>query len=154
DVFPAYAGLDALIEWDEQVEIRILSPFDGYEYDLNNASVVCRVKFGETSVLLTGDAEIPAEKIALNELPASYFSATILKMGHHGSSTSTGAALFDAVKPEAAFMSLGEDNSYGHPHREIIELLNGAKIPYYRTDESGIIHFTLDGTGWSVKTEK
>ena len=150
----AIAGENAFIPWDEQVEIRILSPFGGEEYDLNNASVVCRVRFGDTAIMLTGDAEAPAEKTALNELPASYFAATVLKMGHHGSSSSTTQAFFDAVNPAIAIMSLGADNTYGHPHKETLALLKDAGIPYYRTDLDGTVRITLDGSTYVVETEK
>ena len=137
------------------MEIRILSPLADVTYDdLNDTSVVCRVRFGDTSILLTGDAESYAEKAALKELPASYFRSTVLKLGHHGSSSSTSAAFLDAVGPEAAIASLGADNEYGHPHEETIEALRSADTPFYRTDQSGTIHIAMDGANYSIKTEK
>lgn len=154
-VHEALADGDTFIDWDAQVEVRILSPVAGHTYsDLNNASAIVRVKFGDTAILLTGDAEHDAERIALGEYPASYFASTVLKLGHHGSSTSTMQAFFDAVNPSIAVMSLGEGNTYGHPHSEILALLEQAGIPYYRTDESGTVHITLNGSGYSVETEK
>lgn len=151
----AVGGENAFIEWDDQVEIRILSPLADVTYDdLNDASVVCRVRFGDTSILLTGDAERYAEKAALKELPASYFRSTVLKVGHHGSNSSTSAAFLDAVGPEAAVASLGANNEYGHPHEEVVQALKSADIPFYRTDVSGTIHITMDGAKYSIETEK
>lgn len=155
NVREAVAGEDALIEWDEQVEARVLSPFAGdSDDDLNNASVICRIRFGDTAILLTGDAERKAEEAALRELPASYFAAEVLKMGHHGSSTSTSEAFLAAVNPEYAIMSLGADNTYGHPHQEIIALLEDAGIPFYRTDMNGTVLVRMDGETCMVEAER
>ncbi|MEL7609050.1 MAG: ComEC/Rec2 family competence protein [Bacillota bacterium] len=155
-VHKAQGGKDALISWDPQVEVRILSPLAGGDYgdDLNAWSIVLRVKFGDTAILLTGDAEAPTESFALNSLPASYFKATVLKLGHHGSSTSTSEAFLKAVSPEIAVASLGKDNDYGHPHAETLALLARYDIPLYRTDESGTIEVVLDGSKASVTTAR
>lgn len=154
-VYQAKAGVGALIEWDEAIEVRILSPVDGESFkDLNDASVVLRLRYDETSILLTGDAEETSEKIMLREFPPSYLKATVLKVGHHGSSSSTSAAFFAAVAPEVAVISLGEDNSYGHPHAEPMELFEDNGVEVFRTDQHGTVHIILDGKAYTIQTEK
>lgn len=149
-----YADEAPALDWDEDVTVRVLSPFSDEEYDLNNASIVLNVIYGDTSVLLTGDAETAAEKIMLERLPASYFRATILKLGHHGSNTSTSDAFLEAVSPQAIAIEVGEGNDYGHPHAETLELLEAWGGPVYRTDLNGTIRFILDGSGYTVTAEK
>ena len=155
NVKQAVGGKTSAINWDEDVEVTILSPLPGVEYDnLNDWSVILHVQYGDTSILLTGDAESFAEKAALKALPEKYFRATVLKVGHHGSSTSSSDAFLDAVDPEIAVASLGKDNEYGHPHKEVVEALEARNIPLYRTDTAGTIHIVLDGEGYTVETEK
>lgn len=150
-----YAGADSRIEWDDAVTVTILSPFKGEEYDdLNNWSAVLKVAYGGTSIILTGDAEAYAENIMLDKLPAELFKADVLKLGHHGSSSSTSEAFFKAVAPSYAVASLGEGNDYGHPHRETLELLDKYDTPFYRTDESGTITVIMDGKNVKITTEK
>lgn len=154
-VVEAAAGENTLIEWEKDVEVRILSPLEGVAHkDLNDASVVCRVKYGETAAMLTGDAEAHAERRMLDAFPRAYFEAQILKLGHHGSSTSCCDAFLQAVKPEIAIASLGEDNTYGHPHQEILEAMEAYGILLYRTDLDGIVHVRMDGAGYMVKTDE
>lgn len=154
-VIKAVAGADSFIPWDDAVEIRILSPFAGVTHkDLNDASILCRARVGDTAIMLTGDAEATAEQYALNELPPAYFKAVILKLGHHGSSSSTSDAFLRAVQPEVAIASLGEDNTYGHPHTETLEILEAYDIPLYRTDIDGTIHVRLDGETYTIETER
>ena len=155
NVKQAVGGKNATIAWDEDVTVRILSPLPDVKYDnLNDYSVILHIQYGDTSVLLTGDAEAYAEKAALKTLPASYFRSTVLKVGHHGSSTSSSGAFLDAVSPSIAVISLGKDNDYGHPHKEPMDALESRDIPVYRTDLQGTVHITLDGKGYAVKTEK
>ena len=155
NVKQAVGGKTSAINWDEDVEVTILTPLPGVEYDnLNDWSVILHVQYGDTSILLTGDAESFAEKAALKALPEKYFRATVLKVGHHGSSTSSSDAFLDAVDPEIAVASLGKDNEYGHPHKEVVEALEARNIPLYRTDTAGTIHIVLDGEGYTVETEK
>ncbi|HWQ58432.1 MAG TPA: ComEC/Rec2 family competence protein [Clostridia bacterium] len=151
-----YADETPTLDWDEDVTVRVLSPFTGesLEKNLNDASIVLNIAYKNTSVLLTGDAETSAEEVMLERFPAEYFKATVLKLGHHGSSSSTGADFFAAVSPEAVAISLGKDNDYGHPHKEILEMLKQWGGPVYRTDLNGTIHFTLDGEGYTVDTKK
>lgn len=78
----------------------------------------------------------------------------MLKLGHHGSSTSTSQAFLDAVGPEICVMEVGEGNSYNHPHRETVQKMQEGGYQAYRTDLNGSIVFTTDGTECSVETEK
>lgn len=154
-VTKAAASDNSFINWDDAVEIRILAPIDGMEYEnLNDTSVVCRLKIGETAIMLTGDAESLSEGIMLREFPASFFEADILKLGHHASRSSSGEAFLDAVSPKAAIGSIGEDNTYGHPHQETVDALTQRGITFYRTDLNGTVHITLNGTGYTIETEK
>ena len=142
---------------DKDVSIRILSPFEGVDYNaegMNNWSIVLRVQYGETSILLTGDAEAYAEGVMRANLKDQDLCATVLKLGHHGGSTSSTEAFLTAVSPEIAVVSAGAGNDYGHPHRETLALLAKYGIPLYRTDESGTIKIMLDGSGVSVETER
>ncbi len=147
------ASKDALIDWDRDVEIRILSPY-GIDYgrvdDFNDTSYILRVTYGNTSLLLAGDATQVAEKLALKALPNSYFKADVLKVGHHGSSDSTGTKFLDAVNPSIAIISCGVDNQYGHPDQELLDRLNKRNITIYRTDQDGSITLLLDGTNVKV----
>ena len=142
------------LEWDPSVEVSVLSPCSGVNYDdLNDWSCMVRVRYGDNAILLTGDAETHAEKMALSRFPKECFRADVLKLGHHGSSTSTSRAFLEAVNPTAAIASLGEDNSYGHPHRETVQLLKEAGIEFYRTDQDGTISVTLSGTKVQIARE-
>lgn len=154
-VIEAAAGEDSYINWDNAIEIRILAPMKDIEYkDLNDTSVVCRLKFGENAIMLTGDAESLSEGIMLREFPASYFEADILKLGHHASHSSSSEAFLDAVNPKVAVGSLGEGNTYGHPHKETVDTLAKRGITFYRTDLNGTIHITLNGTDYNIETGK
>lgn len=127
-----------------EATVTILSPNgSGYE-DLNNYSIVVKVAFGNTSFLLTGDAEDVSEK----EIMAKGFdvSSTVLKVGHHGSNSSTTSEFLSKVNPKYAVISVGKDNTYGHPKQNILDRLKGKGIPVYRTDESGTIVATSNGT--------
>lgn len=131
--------------------LEILGPVEDYK-DLNNESLVIRFDFGETSFLFTGDQEATAEKDLLDS--GADVSADVLKVGHHGSSTSTSTEFFDAVSPSVAVIECGEGNDYGHPHQEIRELLEDAGTAVYRTDLNGSIIIASDGKELTVQTEK
>ena len=122
--------------------ITVLGPV-GTPEDLNNASVVLRADYGETSFIFTGDAEASAEKKIIES--GAKLDADVLKMGHHGSSTSTCQEFFDAVSPSLALISCGKDNDYGHPHKETLKLLKDSKTDYERTDLKGTIIVISDG---------
>ena len=125
------------------LNLDILGPVKEYD-DLNQMSLVSKVSFGNTSVMLTGDAETPAETDMLKKRDVDY-SADILKVGHHGSKTSTSEKWLKAVNPHFAVVSCGLDNDYGHPHKSIVNRLENFGVEYYRTDLEGHILFKSDG---------
>lgn len=135
------------------LNFAVLSPGinDNFE-DVNNGSVVLRMVYGPTSFLFTGDAEREAEQAML--AAGVPLQATILKVGHHGSSTSTTPAFLAKVKPKVAIYSAGVDNRYGHPHRETIAALNKIGALIYGTDKNGTIIVTADSKGYKVTTSK
>lgn len=131
--------------------VRVLGPVKAYP-DTNNTSLVLRVTFGETSFLFTGDMEREAETDLLEY--GAEVTADVLKVGHHGSSTSTGYRFLYEVDPRYAVISVGTDNSYGHPHEEVVSRLNDAAVTTYRTDVCGTIVATSDGTDIAFRFER
>ena len=133
------------------LEIAVLGPMpDLVSRKTNDASVITRVDFGEMSWLLTGDAEKKVEN-ALAGAYSDVLDADILKAGHHGSNSSTHAVLIQAATPAAAVISVGE-NSYGHPHPDVLARLAGRHV--WRTDEDGSVRFVKVGDQWLLKTRK
>lgn len=126
-----------------EMKIAVLAPIGEFD-DYNDYSVVTRIEYGATSAIVTGDAEKGSEKL-MTEKYGSALRSDVLKLAHHGSSTSTGEEFFRAVSPQYAVISCGKDNSYGHPHGETLELLNKYGVKYYRTDLEGSIVFVSDG---------
>lgn len=115
----------------------------GYSGD-NDYSIGIKLTHGKNVFLFTGDAEDEAEEEMLQN--GIDLRANVLKIGHHGSSTSTSDAFLEAVNPEFAVISCGEDNSYGHPHAETLNKLREKGVKVFRTDEEGTIVATSDGT--------
>ena len=111
---------------------------------LNDNSVVCRVDFGETSFLFTGDAERAAERDLLGRGGVD-LEADVLKVGHHGSRSSTTGEFLAAVSPTHAVIMAGAGNRYGHPHEEVVARLDAAGVKLYRTDIHGTVVFVSDG---------
>ena len=129
----------------------ILAPQADYGDDLNNWSVGIRLACAEGALVACGDAEAQAEEgIAASGLPPS---ADVLKVGHHGSSTSTSNAFLQAVSPAWAVISCGEGNSYGHPHEETLKKLEDAGVSVLRTDLLGDItaQWGEDGIAWTYE---
>jgi len=144
------ASANSMIDWDDDVAVRILSPYDTVYSDFNDTSYLLNVTYGNTSVLLAGDATEVAEKLALKALPNAYFHADVLKVGHHGSSDSTSEKFLAAVDPTIAIISCGLNNEYGHPDKELLDRLEARGITVYRTDRDGTITLLLDGTNVKV----
>ncbi len=130
------------------------SPLVDNETDVNNASVVLRVVYGEVSFLLTGDIFANAERGILTR--SASVQSTILKVAHHGSRTSSLPEFVERVSPMAAVISVGEDNRFDHPHAETIETLRQhvSEDQILQTSERGTIEFITDGTTLRVKTER
>lgn len=135
-------------------QMTVLGPVSEDIDDLNNTSVVFRLDYGETSFLFTGDAEKESEREILAASAPGALRADVLKLGHHGSSTSTTQEWLDAVDPEMAVALMGADNKYGHPHRETLEKLRKAGVTLYRSDLNGTVVMGSDGKTLSVSTEK
>ena len=123
------------------------------ETDLNNNSIVGKLIFGKFSMLFTGDAELQEEKKLIKEQNSRLFSR-ILKVGHHGSRTSSSEDFLKSIKPESALISNGMYNKYGHPHDVTLRRLQENNIAIYRTDTMGRIHISTDGNEWQITTER
>lgn len=116
--------------------------------NLNLASIVIRMVYGDESFLFMGDAE------QINENSRDWPQTTVLKVGHHGSDTSSSTNFLNQVKPEISVISVGINNMYGHPKQIILDRLNTLNSKIYRTDQNGTITIVCDGTKCVVNTEK
>jgi|GEM_PF-221140 len=132
--------------------VKVLAPNGEDNRNLNNASIVLKLQYGDSSFLFTGDAEKESEE----EMIAKGFDlkADVLKIGHHGSSTSTSTEFLDKVKPSYAVIMVGKGNDYNHPHKETMELLKERKIPVFRTDECGTIVAKSNGKTIEFNVQK
>jgi competence protein ComEC len=129
-------------------QVTILAPEAGYSNPrepVNNDSLVMRMQYGNSSVLLEGDAEAPSERAMLAH--GRVAPVTLLKIGHHGSRTSTTQEFLDAAAPKDAVVSVGLGNTFGHPRYEVIERIAKARTKLYRTDEFGLTTFLLGQDG-------
>lgn len=129
----------------DDVRVRVLAPEPDYRPAAtpgNNDSLVLQMRYGQTTALLEGDAEAPSEERMLAE---GGLRSDFLKVGHHGSRTSTTPDFLSAVDPSLAAISAGRRNFYGHPRREVLEQLQAARIRTLRTDMLGLSTFYLDG---------
>lgn len=137
------------------VAISVVGPSEQYlsQFDLdssegeNAVSVMVQVSYGDFSVLLPGDTQVSGLESALPNLSDDL---TIFATAHHGSRTSLDEEILTALSPEVAIISAGEENKYGHPHPEVINLLKQHQIPYFQTKE-GDIEFVSDGKNWWKK---
>lgn len=120
--------------------------------DTNDTSIILKVTYGDTSFLFTGDAEYDAEHAVLDS--GADLSATVLKVGHHGSDTSTCYPFLRAVLPQYAVISVGAGNSYGHPDEGTLSKLRDAGVEVFRTDLQGDIFCTSDGKTVYFETQK
>lgn len=134
-----------------QAQVTVLGPVENYE-ETNDTSIVLRVDHGENSFLFTGDAERQAEEDILDK--GFDLSCTVLKVGHHGSGSSTSYRWLRETAPQYAVIQVGTDNSYGHPHEEVMSRLRDADVTVYRTDLQGHIVCTSDGKTLSFTTKK
>ncbi len=112
------------------------------EMETNEGSIVGRLAYGNISFLFTGDSPISVERFLISEF-LNKLASTVLKVGHHGSKTSTSPDFVSAVSSSYAVISAGKDNQYGHPHKNVLQNLTGTEI--LRTDASGAIRFESDG---------
>ena len=129
--------------------MTVMAPTRDYN-DANEMSVVLKCSYGETSVMLTGDAEEKSEDDMINKWGRSMLDCDVLKVGHHGSDSSTTKEFLDVVSPSIAVISCGEGNKYGHPHKEILDRLEAAGVTVLRTDIKGHIVIKTDGATVTV----
>lgn len=132
------------------VDAVMLSPMDQKYDDLNNYSAVIKLTYGSVSFLFMGDAEKMIEDEMIDR--GMDLRANVLKVGHHGSDTSTGAEFLNAVNPKYAVISVGAGNDYNHPHKSTLDKFNKKGVKVLRTDEKGTIVFSTDGQSIDVKT--
>lgn len=124
----------------ENTTFKVVGQFTPSEakQNLNNYSTVIKVTFGQMDIMMTGDAEVPVEKQILSSNSSNnLLDCEILKLGHHGSTTSTSSEFFKAVSPDYVLVSCGIGNKYNHPCKETLDKVEESKIPIYRTDENG-----------------
>lgn len=131
--------------------IEIVHP-DELTGSFNNNSLVVRLVYGDVAFLLAGDAEAEAEGAILRR--GHELTAQVLKLGHHGSRTSSTTEFLQAIQPDIAVYSAGRNNSYGHPHAETLHATAALGIPVYGTDVFGTIRVTTDGRSYVVMTER
>jgi len=132
------------------LNFEVLNPGLRLGDDINNNSIVLRLAYGKVSFLLMGDAEKTAEREILDANLA--VAATVLKVGHHASTTSSSAGFLDRVRPAVAVYFAGVDNSFGHPDKETLNALKAVNAKTYGTDVLGTIVITSDGQGYQVNT--
>ena len=125
--------------------VTVMGPTQSYA-DTNDTSIVLMVEFGDTKFLFTGDMETGAENDMLDYWGNYDWNADVLKVGHHGSDTSSGYRFVNAVMPTYGVISVGEGNSYGHPCEEPLSRLNQAGVTLFRTDELGTVLAVSDGS--------
>jgi competence protein ComEC len=136
-----------VVDWDG-VRLEVLHPSDRWlrrEVRANENSVVLRVSFGAFDALLTGDAGLPVE----SALRSALSRVEVLKLGHHGSASSTGEAFLAGVDPKVALLSVGE-NRYGHPAPDVMARLAARRVAIYRTDRQGTVTVRSDGMYFEV----
>ncbi len=140
----AWDNVEGKFFWPEN------TPADPSAAAKNDDSLVLRLRYQEHAVLLPGDAEKEAEREMLSESGRDELRSEVLKIGHHGSKNSTTPEFLAAVKPRLAIISVGEDNPYGHPNAELLELLASSGVRVLRTDRDGAVHVLMDGRGLEV----
>jgi len=132
------------VQIDDDIDFEILSPVKGKKYDdTNEYSIVAKIVYKDTSFILMGDATMENEVDIINNVPD--IDIDVLKLGHHGSSTSSSDYFITKTSPNIAIISCGKNNKYGHPHQEVMRVLKKHGVTPYRTDEMGDIVITSDG---------
>ncbi|MBE6063292.1 MAG: MBL fold metallo-hydrolase [Clostridium butyricum] len=148
-ITPIKRGTDN-IDLGNNTNVYVFSPINTSYDNLNNYSAVLKIQYGNTSFLFTGDAEKEVEQDILNH--NDNITADVIKIGHHGSSTSTTPNFLKAVNPSASIISVGKNNVYNHPDKKTLNLLVKNKIPIYRTDINKNIVLISDGN--TIKKQK
>jgi competence protein ComEC len=145
-----------IINFDSSTRLEIFSPTESFAgqapQNINNTSIVSRLVYGHTAVLLTGDIETGEEEQLLAD--RAPVEAQAIKISHHGSDSGSSEALLSAVAPKIAVISVGADNSFGHPSHRVLKRLERIGATAYRTDQQGTVKLFSDGKIMGVKTEK
>lgn len=135
----------SIVDLGSGVVFKIFAPNDSeLSKESNNSSIVGQIIYGDTKFLLTGDATISNEIRLINEYKSS-LESDVLKLGHHGSRTSSTVEFLETVKPKISVVSAGRNNRYGHPHPEVLARLKNLKIPYLSTINEGTICLQSNG---------
>lgn len=145
------AKADLALDLDEEVQVKMLAPLKTYK-DTNNMSAVVKITYGDTSFLLTGDAESESEKDL--QAAGADLAADVLLVGHHGSKSSTTLSFLKKVNPKYAVIQVGADNKYGHPKDVILNRLIKQGVTTYRNDLQGTIEIDSDGKRMNIQTER
>jgi len=135
-----------VVDMGDGVQLDILFPDRDVSFlESNTSSIILRASYGSTSVMLSGDSPQVVERDMVR-VYGDKLSSTVLKLGHHGSRTSSDESFVRAVNPQYAIVSAGEGNSYGHPHKEIMDLFSGLGISILETAKQGTIKCKSDGS--------
>ncbi len=138
----------------KRVKIHVLNPpptlLEGTRSDLNNNSVVIKLVYGKTSLLLTADIEAEAEEQLLS--CGHLLKSTVIKVPHQGSRSSSGEPFLELVDPEVAIISVGRRNPFGHPSPVVLKRYQKMGVKLYRTDRQGAVIFISDGRKFWIKT--
>ncbi|WP_444318707.1 ComEC/Rec2 family competence protein, partial [Megasphaera sp.] len=119
----------------------------------NDNSIVCKMTYGQFSMMFTGDAQKEVEEKILKDYKPADLKSDVLKVGHHGSKTSSSDAFVKAVAPKAATISCAAGNQYKFPHEPTLKTLQKYNVEVYRTDRNGVITITTDGSSYSIEKE-
>lgn len=139
------------LDQDHNVNFRVLFPDRSVQsMSSNDASTIGTLNYGTSRILFTGDATITTEQFLIRGNSPEILKSSLLKVGHHGSRTSTSDALLAVTQPEYAVISAGKSNKYGHPHQEIVTKLKKAGIQVLVTKDLGTIVFESDGIDWKL----
>jgi len=142
----AHRGMRFILDEEKNIYFDILFPDrDVSTWERNDGSIVGKLVYGEDSFMLMGDATKYTENLIIWNENLKSLKSTVLKLGHHGSDTSSSFLWLEKVKPEIAIISAGKDNHYGHPRQSVIDNLALLKIPYFLTYQEGDIVFETNG---------
>ncbi|MBU5317458.1 MBL fold metallo-hydrolase [Clostridium bornimense] len=133
--------------------IDVYSPIESVYEDLNDYSTIMKLTYGDVKLIFAGDAESYAERAVVKK-HSKELKGDVLKFAHHGSRTSSTDEFIKAVSPKYGIICCGENNNYGHPHKETKDIISKYDIDTFRTDKHGEIELTSDGKNISIKTEK
>ncbi|MFZ7121036.1 MAG: DNA internalization-related competence protein ComEC/Rec2 [Eubacteriaceae bacterium] len=148
---PVFENDKIIVELGGEVNLDFLYPYDNMTFvDENNSSIVTKLTYKSVSLLFMGDLELEGEKILLSSRVD--IESDIVKIGHHGSKTSSGKELLDRVNANYGIISVGRNNYFGHPHQETLELLDDQGIKLFRTDQMGAIEIRIDGENILINT--